>query len=377
MVQDCRWWLDRLQIAKSPQVHESKNGQVRFVCASQIVMTSSKSSTLVVHLLALPETTATSLYGLLEVLAAVGVVFPELNGVSDRQRFAPTVVSSGGRTYVSDLGIPIAAQGDIHRSEPADIIIVTDLDLNIDDDPRGRWVSECEWVQKQFAGGAIVCSVCTGAVFLAEAGLLGGVEATTHWGAADLVTSYYPEVCLRTERVLVPSGPDHRIITSGGAGSWESLALYLIARFCGQAEAVRIAKVFVLGDRSEGQLPFAMVIPRRHEDALVAKCQNWIAEHYATGHPVRRMTELAGLPDRTFKRRFKAATGYTPVEYVQALRIEEAKQLLETTSESSDNIATRVGYEDPSFFRRLFKRRVGTTPARYRQRIQATFPQAN
>lgn len=332
-------------------------------------MASSTKPALAVHLLALPETTATSLYGLVEVLASVGVALPELSGASERPRFAPKVVSSGGQTYVSSLGIPIASQDDISRSGPADVVIVTDLELHPDCDPRGRWAPECAWVRQQFAGGAIVCSVCTGALFLAEAGLLSGTEATTHWSATDLVTRYYPEVELRAERVLVPSGPDHRIVTSGGAASWEDLALYLIARFCGHADAIHIAKIFVMGDRSEGQLPYAMARPCRHDDALVATCQAWIAEHYATNHPVSRMTELSGLSGRTFKRRFKAATGYNPVDYVQALRIEEAKQLLETTSESADTIASRVGYEDPSFFRRLFKRRVGTTPARYRQRF--------
>src|SRR5690606_13017428 len=182
----------------------------------------------------------------------------------------------------------------------------------------------------------------------------------------------YPAVRLRPERILCPDGPEHRIITGGGASSWEELALYLIARCCGEAEAVRIAKIFVLGDRSEGQLPFAaMGRPRRHDDAVIGTCQAWIAEHYPVPNPVARMVERSGLSERTFKRRFKAATGYAPVDYVQALRIEEAKQLLETTREPTDAIARQVGYEDPAFFRRLFKRRTGITPARYRQRFQS------
>src|SRR5690606_14341498 len=95
-----------------------------------------------------------------------------------------------------------------------------------------------------------------------------------------------------------------------------------------------------------------------------------IADHYRADNPVARLVAQSGLPERTFKRRFKAATGYTPVEYVQVLRLEEAKQLLETTGEPTDGIAQAVGYEDPAFFRRLFKRHTGVTPARYRQRFQ-------
>jgi transcriptional regulator GlxA family with amidase domain len=205
---------------------------------------------------------------------------------------------------------------------------------------------------------------------LAEAGLLDGQEATSHWSTVNLFSDYYPDVRLRPERIVSPAGPEHRVVTCGGMASWEELALYLIARFSGEAEAVRIAKVFLLGDRSEGQLPFAaMARVRRHEDAAIARCQSWLAEHYDEPHALGRMPELAGLKPRTFARRFRAATGYTPVEYLQTLRVEEAKLLLEGTGESVEAIARTVGYEDAAFFRRLFKRITGVTPARYRQRF--------
>ena len=170
----------------------------------------------------------------------------------------------------------------------------------------------------------------------------------------------------------MPAGPDARIITSGGAGTWEDLALYLIRHFCGEPEAVKTAKIFLLGDRSEGQLPYAaMTRPRRHEDGVIADCQVWIAENYTAANPVSRMVARSGLTERTFKRRFRAATGYTPVAYVQTLRIEEAKQQLETGTLPTEEIGASVGYEDPAFFRRLFKRHTGVTPARYRQRVRA------
>jgi transcriptional regulator GlxA family with amidase domain len=177
---------------------------------------------------------------------------------------------------------------------------------------------------------------------------------------------------LRPERILIPAGADHRVITSGGASSWEDLAMHVVARYCGREEAIRTAKIFVFGDRSEGQLPYmALGKPRRHDDAVIAEAQSWIAEHYATPAPVAQMVARSGLAERTFKRRFRASTGYSPVEYVQALRIEEAKQMLETTDEATDTVAHSVGYEDPTFFRRLFKRRTGTTPGRYRRRYKS------
>ena len=201
---------------------------------------------------------------------------------------------------------------------------------------------------RQYDNGAIVCSVCSGSLMLAEAGLLDGREATSHWSARPFFQRCYPRVLLRAERVLVPSGAGHRIVTSGGSMSWTDLALYLIARFCGDVEARHIAKIFLLGDRRDGQLPFAaMVRPPQHEDAIIADAQVWIADNYATANPVATMVARARLTDRTFKRRFRAATGYAPLEYVQSLRIEEAKQILETTTTAIDDVALTVGYDEP------------------------------
>ncbi len=326
-----------------------------------------------ISLLALPESTPTALYGLYEVFSSVGVTWAELTGSPSRSpSLQPRLVAISRKPFPSSLGIPITPQAALADITHTDVVVVTDLDLMRVADPRGRWLSEARWVRGQFEAGAIVCSVCTGSVLLAEAGLLDGLEATTHWSATDLFSTYYPAVTLRPERILSLAGPEQRVITAGGAASWEDLALYLVARFCGQEEAVHIAKIFLFGDRSEGQLPYAaMARPRRHTDAVIARCQTWIADHYATAYPVARLIEHSGLPERTFNRRFKAATGYTPVDYVQTLRIEEAKQILETTGEPTDAVAELVGYDNPTFFRQLFKRRTGVTPARYRQRFQA------
>jgi transcriptional regulator GlxA family with amidase domain len=324
-----------------------------------------------VSLLALPESTPAALYGLHEVCSAVGVVWSQLTGEpAAARRMDARIVARSAAPFATLLGPPIAPHAALPAT-PSDIVVVTDLTVPLAGGPRGRWGEEIAWVRDQHRRGATVCSVCTGALFLAESGLLDGLEATTHWCAADLLRDNYPAVRLRPELILCPADPDGRLLTGGGAASWEDMALHLIARFCGEAEAIRIAKVFLLGDRGDGQLPFAaMGRRRRHDDAVVGDCQAWIAEHYAGPSPVARMVGRSGLPERTFKRRFKAATGYAPVDYVQALRVEEAKQMLETTAEPTDAVANAVGYEDPAFFRRLFKRRTGMTPARYRQRFR-------
>lgn len=324
-----------------------------------------------VALLVVRETTPGTLYALYEVLASTGVAWTAITGeATDAPRFAVRIVSADGAPFTGTMGVPVAPHAALAAAGAPDVVIATDLDLCAVAEPRGRWPEEARWLATQWARGAMLASVCTGAVLLAEAGVLDGMEATTHWSAAGLFRDLYPAVRLRPERVLCPAGEAHRLLTSGGAASWEELALHLVARFCGAAEAVRIAKLFLLGDRSAGQSAFAaMARPRWHEDAAVARAQAWIAEHYAQANPVAGMVAASGLAERTFKRRFRAATGYAPIDYAQALRIEEAKQLLERGALGLDAVAEAVGYEDPASFRRLFRKRTGVSPARYRRQF--------
>jgi transcriptional regulator GlxA family with amidase domain len=325
-----------------------------------------------VSLLALPQTTPAAVYGLYEVLSAVGSIWDRLTGQqTNARRIVPEIVARQKQTFTCAIGTPIEPHATFADTLNTDVVIVTDLALPLDGDAAGGWSEEMAWVRERLAAGATVCSVCTGSIFLAEAGLLDGKDAASHWIATDIFRDRYPLVRFRPERIVCDMDPDGRLITTGGASSWEDLALHLIARHCGKEEAGRIAKVFLLGDRSDGQLPFStMAKPRSHEDAAIGNCQVWIADNYAAANPVTRMVAESGLPERTFKRRFKAATGYTPVDYVQSLRIEEAKQMLEATTEATDAIAETVGYEDPAFFRRLFRRHTGITPAQYRQRFR-------
>ena len=342
-------------------------------CQSRRMPEQSIEPPLRVSLLALPETTPTTLHAFLEVFRGVGSAWEELTGRrSQVRRIECRIVAQSTEPYRSPAGPLIAPEVRLEESGQSDLIIVTDLALPEKGPAPGIWGEELDWVRKAAENGAALASICTGSVFLAEAGLLDGLEATTHWAAEAIFRDRYPKVRLRPERILCPAGIDNGIVTGGGPGSWEEMALYLIARHCGQEEAVRIAKIFVLGDRSQGQLMFSSMrkIPA-HADAVVADSQSWIAENYALTHAVSRMTERSGLSARTFKRRFKSATGYTPIDYVHAIRVEEAKQLLETTSLPTEEIGAEVGYEDPTFFRRLFKRLSGATPSNYRRRFNS------
>ena len=175
---------------------------------------------------------------------------------------------------------------------------------------------------------------------------------------------------MHAQRALVVTGAEQRLIMAGGGTTWLDLALYLIARLAGTEAAMQVARINLIDWHSLGQQPFARLAKsRQNEDAVIARCQGWIAENYASASPVAQMTRLSGLAERSFARRFSQATGMAPLEYVHTLRLEEAKQMLEAGEEPVEGVANEVGYEDAAFFSRLFRRKVGLTPVQYRRRF--------
>ena len=159
-----------------------------------------------------------------------------------------------------------------------------------------------------------------------------------------------------------------RIVTAGGTTSWHDLALHIISRHVSPGEAMRIAKVYLLKWHDEGQLPYEPLVRQQpHTDAVVRGCETWLREHFREPGVVTRAVGHARIPERTLKRRFKQATRLALIDYVQNLRVEAAKHLLETSDQAVDEICLAIGYEAPSFFRRLFRRRTGVAPARYRR----------
>jgi transcriptional regulator GlxA family with amidase domain len=169
--------------------------------------------------------------------------------------------------------------------------------------------------------------------------------------------------------ILDLSSEPKGLITAGGVTAWQDLALHLIARFCGPEHAARTAKVYLLAGHEDGQLPFSAMTRRvRTDDAVIGACLAWIADNYAAPSPVSAMADRSGLTPRTFARRFRAATGHRPIDYVHALRIEGARLLLEAGGSAIEDVGYAVGYEDPTFFRRLFKRATGLSPGAYRRK---------
>jgi transcriptional regulator GlxA family with amidase domain len=254
--------------------------------------------------------------------------------------------------------------------EQPDAVVVCDMYTPINQPPRGTYPREVEWLKRVYANDALLTSVCSGSAVLAETGLLDGLEVASHWAYRHMFREFYPKLKWQEDSVLNLSAEQKRIITAGAVTAWQDLAIYLIRRFCGVQHSIDTAGVHLISTHTDGQLPYAsMTRNKQHNDAVISDCQDWIADNYNCTNPVTRMTDRTGLQTRTFARRFRAATGYHPLDYVQELRIEIAKKLLSTEATNIDDISVSVGYEDPTSFRRLFKRKAGLTPAVYRKKF--------
>jgi len=338
-------------------------------------MPDSRRKPLDVLIVAVPETAGSALYGMLDVLLAAGNLWQTLvRTESEQAPFRVRIVAPTDKLFTCGNGIPVIPNCSISDDPGTDILILPELWLGPDEEFRGRYAELMEWVRRKYKEGATLYSACSGAVMLAETGLLDGCEATSHWGYQDLFREHYPQVHFRPEPNLVFADPQGRIVTAGGTTSWHDLAIHIISRHCSPGEALRIAKVYLLKWHGEGQLPYATLVRRLpHADSVVRGCEEWLAGHFKESAAVRRVVKKANIPERTLKRRFKMATGATLIDYLQNLRIEEAKRLLESGHMPVEEISVIVSYEDASFFRRLFKRRTGLTPSEYRRMFQPVF----
>ena len=323
-------------------------------------------------LLSSQETSASVLYGLYDVLTSVGSVYDDMTvGEPGTGLIDVRIVSTDGEPFRCAGGVPVEPHESFESIGIPDAVVVCDMYLPINARPAGSHPEEISWLLYTHAGGALISSVCSGSILLAEAGLLDGHRATAHWAYRDMFQKHYPGVKFASGSMLCLAAEAENVVTAGGVSAWHDLAIYLITRFCGHRYAIETAKVFLISGHSEGQSPYAvMTRPMEIADAAIADCQAWIAENYAARNPVDHMIRRSGLNYRTFARRFRAATGYSPIEYVQALRIEEAKQSLEVDNMPVEVVGEAVGYDDPASFRRVFKRRVGLPPAAYRRKFQ-------
>ena len=223
------------------------------------------------------------------------------------------------------------------------------------------------WLLNLHARGTTLASTCGGAFLLAATGLLARRSATTHWLFAEDFRERFPGVLLDPDKIVIEDGD---IITAGGLMAWTDLGIRLVDRLLGPSVMSETSKFLLIDTSGREQRHYSRFSPRlAHGDEVILKVQHWLQAQAAGAISIAQMIDVAHLEERTFLRRFKAATGLTPTQYTQHLRIGKARELLEFTRRPVDQVAWSVGYEDPGAFRRTFHRHIGLTPGEYRQRF--------
>lgn len=311
------------------------------------------------------------LYGMHDLLASVGSAW----SIMTEGKYQPPltrvrIVARQHGIFRCIGGVPVIPEATLEEADDAEIICLPNFRLGEHTRPKDVLGPEIDWILQRHTAGARIASACSGAALIADAGLLDGEEATAHWSMREHFRKLWPAVRFCPERTLTFAGEGDAIVMAGGMASWQDLALYVIARHVGPEHAARSARFYCIDPRPDGQRRYAAPMRRiQSDDAVVGACQEWVAGGYIRQDAVARMIARSGLPRRTFDRRFRAATGYSPTDYVQSLRIEEAKQMLEQEVCTVDEVAQAVGYADPRAFRRLFSRMTGLNPGEYRKRF--------
>ncbi|MFF8015069.1 DJ-1/PfpI family protein [Streptomyces sp. NPDC007929] len=299
--------------------------------------------------------------GPLEVFAGADWTSPGAYRIRTASLDGAPVRTTSGLTLVPDEALTGAAD--------PDILLVPGGPGSLRPDPR-----LVDWVRERGPRAARLVSVCTGAAVLAAAGLLDGRRATTHWAYCDRIAREHPAVEIDPDPVYVRDG---HISTSAGVTAGIDLALALVEEDLGRDAALTIARhlvVFLRRPGNQAQFSAQLAAQTAHREPL-RDVQRWITDHPEADLSVDTLAGRARLSPRHFARAFRAETGMTPGRYVDRVRLEHARRLLEDTADGVEEIARASGYGTPEAMRRAFVRTLGTPPAEYRRRFRpATTP---
>ncbi len=246
-----------------------------------------------------------------------------------------------------------------------DLIIIPSLNHNYESAVKGNKLL-IDWIEKQYRNGAEVASICTGAFILASSGLLDGKSCSTHWAAADNFRSKFPKVNLQTDRLITD---ENGIYTNGGAYSFLNLMIYLVEKYYDRQTAIFCSKVFQIEIDRQSQSSFTIFTgQKKHGDEMVIKTQEFIENKLHEKISVEHLSSRFSVSRRNFDRRFIKATGNTPFEYSQRVKIESAKKAFENSRKTINEVMYEVGYSDEKAFREAFRKITGISPLEYRNR---------
>jgi len=310
------------------------------------------------------------------LLALDGCPLSSVSGPLEILSLANSLVPSEGRMSIQIVGesqqvdclgeVQLKAHGTLNDITHTDLLIIGAIGH-----PAARSErfdpNTLAWIQRQYAQGAVVVSICSGAFVLAASGLLDGKHATTHWATEGLFRQRYPKVKLQSEQMITQDG---KLYCSGGASAYQDMSLLLVRQYFGLEVAQQVAKRVLIDMDRHSQQVYAQFMPhRQHQDNTIHSLQDWLKGHTLESISIEALALRCHLSERQLKRRFKQATGLSPLSYIQGLRIESAKHALQTSNQQVETVARAVGYEDVRFFRQLFKRLTGLSPSEYRSKF--------
>jgi transcriptional regulator GlxA family with amidase domain len=319
-----------------------------------------------VTVLLLDDTFASTATGPMEVFRYAGKLWNLLTGERPEPRFRVTLASCDGRVVQCDGGIEIKPHFALNDIRKTDLIFVPTTGVSLDNVVE-RNAAAVPFLKRWHKRGAAIAGVCTGVGLVAATGLLDGKRATTHWAIAEQFRQKYPLVKWMPELMVTE---DRGLYCGGGVHAAMDLSLYLVERFCGHEIAMQSAKAMLIDTPRAWQAGFGIVpLKTEHNDDSISVAQEWLHQNFHRAFPLEAPARRVGMSLRNFVRRFKEATGDSPLIYLQKLRIAAAKRLLESDHRSVQEISDAVGYQDVAFFRNLFQRHTGVSPSAYRQRF--------
>jgi transcriptional regulator GlxA family with amidase domain len=304
--------------------------------------------------------------GPMEVFYSAGLMWQRLRGEPEQPHFNVRGASIDGGPITSVYGMKLTPHCSITDVTQTDLILVTAPHPDTYEAVVRR-TALLPWLRAAYERGTYLGGVCTGVGFLAETGLLDGHRATTHWGLADLFRQRYPRVAWHPEHFVTEDGG---LFCSGGGYAAIDLSLYLVEKFCGHDIALKCAKSLLVSMPRSLQSGYGVVpLSRPHTDERIRRAEQLLQLRFDQDGSVEAVAEQLCMSPRNLLRRFKAATGRLPGEYLQLLRVGAARELLERGRAPVGKVAAAVGYEDVASFRGIFKRHTGMTPADYRNRF--------
>lgn len=243
------------------------------------------------------------------------------------------------------------------------LIIIPSLNHNYQNAVKGNQLV-IDWLEQQYKHGAEIASICTGAFLLASSGLLDGRTCSTHWAAADNFRTMFPKVNLQTDKLITD---ENGIYTNGGAYSFLNLMIYLVEKYYDRQTAIFCSKVFQIEMGRQSQSAFIIFKGQKlHGDEMVQQAQEYIETNIDEKISIEHLSSRFAVGRRNFDRRFIKATGNTPVEYSQRVKIESAKRAFETSRKTINEVMYEVGYSDVKAFREVFRKITGMSPLEYR-----------